>query len=127
MKKNIYLKKWLTIGVTILFFTIGFSSVINAQTTAKATIQKTDLPSHRLLLFLIGASAFFRDVRDIMLFFSSIKYVRESYVVTHPIIYYRCVWLAITTYIWLKLWIFISNKNGWGWGNILEQELPYLP
>jgi len=70
----------------------------------------------RLFCFVV-AIAFSRFVRAGIWMLNSIEFNDSSgqFNVTHPLAYYRGVWLYLTFELWVTVWYIIFEKLGWDW------------
>jgi hypothetical protein len=120
-----FFKKWLVINVIILFFTTGFSVVISAHNemmTPKTIFisQPKELPQHQLLLTFVKFLYEFRNFRaNILIQLSSVTMRWNQHLPIHPLLFLRGELLQLSAYVWLKFWLDLSDKMGWGWGEIL--------
>jgi len=71
------------------------------------------------ILFLMYIIAVFRGIRGFGIMFISSEYVPELELVvlkiTHPILFLRGAWLAVSASVWIGFWFALSQKYGWNW------------
>jgi hypothetical protein len=131
MTQHGFIQKGLTFGIILILITTGFSSVITAngqksfsesrsliieeKTSIHQLFENNNTMHHILLYEFVYYAIAFRLIRTFILYFMSVRYVRDSYVIIHPLLYRRAERLQNTIWAWLDFWYAIANKYRWGW------------
>jgi hypothetical protein len=142
MQKNLLSRKWLAVGIILLFIGVAVAPSINASTTKtifennnnvplktpQSDVKRTDSIKHPLLFIIVYSIYLSRILRGWTLYVNSWKdngaWLPPSLI--HPLLAIRGLWLVATVMYWCIFWNYISQSNGWNWPPILFEGFPNM-